>query len=202
MLQLENVTCERQGRVLFKDLSLTVENGQLLYIEGVNGAGKTTLLRAIAGLHLPTNGTICMNDIRTDLQSSASLLYVGHKSGLNGELSAIENLRFWCNIHNEDTDVDFYEVLENLGLVGLEDIPVKQLSAGQTRRVALAKLWLSQADLWVLDEPFTSLDSKGIRLITQKIQSHLAQGSAVVMTSHQPLVAIEPDQTLTLEYQL
>ena len=202
MLQLENVTCERQGRVLFKDLSLTVENGQLLYIEGVNGAGKTTLLRAIAGLHLPTNGTICMNDIKTDSQPAAPLLYVGHKSGLNGELSAIENLRFWCKIHNVDTCVDFYEVLENLGLVGLEDNPVKQLSSGQTRRVALAKLWLSQADLWVLDEPFTSLDSKGIRLITQKIQSYLAQGFSVVMTSHQPLVDIEPHQTLSLEYQL
>lgn len=205
MLKVVDLSCERQDRVLFEKLNFTVEYGTLLHVAGVNGAGKTTLLRSIAGLHQPTQGYIEFSQLNSVIASDEhndGALYIGHKLGLNPMLSAIENLRFWCGLQNIKQPADFYSLLALLGLVGLEDIPVKQLSAGQQRKVALAKLWLKPEVLWILDEPYTALDNTGVEIITAKIEEHIHSGYSVVMTSHQSLPVSLCHDKITLEYQL
>ena len=205
MLKVVDLSCERQDRILFENLNFTVEDGTLLHVAGVNGAGKTTLLRSIAGLHQPTQGHIeCtqLNTVVTSDEYNDGILYIGHKLGLNPMLSAIDNLRFWCGLQSIEQPDDFYSLLALLGLVGLEDIPVKQLSAGQQRKVALAKLWLKPRALWILDEPYTALDTTGVEIITAKIEEHIQSGYSVIMTSHQSLSVIPGHDKITLDYQL
>lgn len=205
MFKVVGLSCERQDRILFENLNFTVEHGTLIHVAGVNGAGKTTLLRSIAGLHQPAQGYIEFEPLSRDVASieyRRDILYIGHKLGLNSMLSAIDNLRFWCGLQNVQQPDDFYSLLALLGLVGLEDIPIKQLSAGQQRKVALAKLWLKPTALWILDEPFTALDNSGVEIITAKIEEHIQSGSSVVMTSHQSLPARLRYDSITLDYQL
>lgn len=132
------------------------------------------------------------------------LIYVGHKAGINGALTAMENLRFWCAQHSTDFNPQqAYEVLARLGLVGLEEVPVRMLSAGQQRRVALSRLWLKQATYWILDEPFTALDTDGIELLESHMREHVANQGAIITTSHQPLSKhAGPFTELVLEYRL
>lgn len=205
MFKVVGLSCERQDRVLFENLNFTVEYGTLLHVAGVNGAGKTTLLRSIAGLHQPAQGYIEFARLNNELacdEYHGDILYIGHQLGLNPMLSAIDNLRFWCDLQNIAQPEDFYSLLALLGLVGLEDIPIKQLSAGQQRKVALAKLWLKPMALWILDEPYTALDNNGVEIITSKIEAHIQSGYSVVMTSHQPLPAGLRYDNVTLDYQL
>ncbi|WP_419147816.1 cytochrome c biogenesis heme-transporting ATPase CcmA [Pseudoalteromonas 'SMAR'] len=207
MLEIDAVTCTKQERCLFEALSFTLHAGQIMQIEGPNGAGKTSLLRIIAGFARADEGQIRYQgvDVRQDYDTFASeLLFIGHKTGVNQQLSAYENVQHWLSVHggraNEDS---VYELLAKLGLIGLEDVPVRTLSAGQQRRVALVRLWLNQAKLWVLDEPFTALDKKGVAMLQTQFQGHLDQGGAILLTTHQDLTAhFAQLQTLTLEYRL
>jgi heme exporter protein A len=191
--------------LLFEKVNMSVAAGELLYIKGPNGAGKTSLLRILVGLSEPASGAVCfagmaLSQVRENF--NRQLVYFGHKAGLNQSLSALENLHFWCQQHRvANNPVQLHALLDTLGLVGLEEIAVGNLSAGQQRRVALARLWLkTQATLWVLDEPFTALDVQGISLLKQRISEHLQHKGAIIMTSHQTLDLACVTHELELEY--
>lgn len=203
LLVAEQLTCVKSDRVLFSQLNLTVQPGQILHLQGPNGAGKTSLLRILIGLSQPQSGRVLLAQLPMDEHPAieSQTLYIGHKTGLNQNLSALENLQFWGKLQGINPVPDLYPILQTLGLVGLEDIPVAHLSAGQQRRVALAKLWLKKAPLWVLDEPFTALDVEAIELIEQKMQSHVSQDGAVILTSHQVLKHQQHVETHVMEYQ-
>ncbi|WP_334063306.1 cytochrome c biogenesis heme-transporting ATPase CcmA [Alteromonas genovensis] len=206
MLKACELTCVKRDRVLFEDVSLAVNAGELLHVRGPNGAGKTSLLRILTGLSTPESGAVLFNgeDIADSSFSYLStLLYLGHKSGTNGSLSAMDNLTFWLAQHQvRCEESQLFDALMRVGLVGLEDVPVRFLSAGQQRRVALARLWLKPADVWILDEPFTALDVKGIALLEERMKSHVERGGVVITTSHQPLSdAAGAHSVFDLEYR-
>ncbi|WP_018693193.1 cytochrome c biogenesis heme-transporting ATPase CcmA [Algicola sagamiensis] len=190
MLRGTSLTCYRQDSILFENLDLALDAGEILLVEGRNGAGKSTLLRILSGLLRPTSGEVSYQQEPIDnvLDTfNQDLLYIGHKPGVEPHLSAEENIRYWEKLHQQETLSDLVPVIQSVGLYGYEDIPAAQLSAGQQRRVALARLWLTKEKrIWILDEPFTAIDVKGVALLQQRIQSHLAQGGCLVMTSHQP----------------
>ncbi|TRW50277.1 cytochrome c biogenesis heme-transporting ATPase CcmA [Aliidiomarina halalkaliphila] len=195
----------RGERTLFADLSMTVRAGEVWQIEGPNGAGKSSLLRILTGLLPAQAGTVhfqgeSITQCRDEYHQS--LLFIGHKSGVKPELTAIENLEFYAAVQGQPLVEPPYELLANVGLVGLEDIPAQGLSAGQQRRIALARLWLTQAPLWILDEPFTALDVAGIALLEARFAEHVGQGGAIILTSHQPVNAEKfPLQRIALRYQ-
>lgn len=203
MLSVKHLSCEKRDRMLFEGLNFRVTPKELLHIQGLNGAGKTSLLRILCGLSLAREGDVLWNgepisNQRTEFHQE--LIYLGHKPGVNLAMTACENLHFWCRQHGVSSEHDWYAMLGNIGLAGLEDLPCGHLSAGQLRRVALCRLWLKPAKLWILDEPFTALDVKGIKLLTQKMQQHLDQQGMIVLTSHQRL-DMEGVRTLELEYR-
>jgi heme exporter protein A len=211
LLKVENITCIRQDRCLFEDLSFELPQGTIMQIEGPNGAGKTSLFRILSGFTRLEQGNRFWFDknISDDEESFFSeLLYIGHKTGVNTQLNAIENIQFWQVTHgyaqsSNKNSLDLYEVLANLGLVGLEDIPVRMLSAGQQRRVALARLWISDAKLWMLDEPFTAVDKKGVTLLQEQFKLQLKRGGSILLTSHQDLTEHFDDlKVLSLEYRI
>jgi len=211
LLKVENITCIRQDRCLFENLSFELPQGSIMQIEGPNGAGKTSLFRILSGFtRLEQGNRFWFNkNIAEDEDSFFSeLLYIGHKTGVNTQLNAIENIRFWQETHgysqiSKKNAIDIYEVLANLGLVGLEDIPVRMLSAGQQRRVALARLWISNSKLWMLDEPFTAVDKKGVTLLQEQFKLQLKRGGSILLTSHQDLTEHFDDlKILSLEYRI
>ena len=191
MLEACGLTCSKRDRTLFEGLSLVVNTGELLYLRGPNGAGKTSLLRILTGLSAPESGAVLYNGVNISEDKTGyyrDLFYLGHKSGTNGSLSALDNLSFWLAQHSTSVQENvLYDVLAKVGLVGLEDVPVRYLSAGQQRRVALSRLWLKPAKVWVLDEPFTALDVKGIHLLETSMKEHVSRGGLIITTSHQPL---------------
>lgn len=189
LLRAEAISCIRQDRVLFEQLCLSVEPGEMLHIAGKNGAGKSSLLRLLAGLAQPDDGIVLyrekpLYDVISDY--AANLCYIGHHSGIHEQLTALENLSFW-RAASGVAPADDYALLAKLGLAGLEDIPCRMLSAGQQRRVSLARLWFTPCQLWVLDEPFTALDQSAITLLQQHFLQHLLKGGSVILTTHQSL---------------
>lgn len=207
VLSVANLSVIKRDRLLFKNLSFVVEQGGLLYVKGQNGAGKTSLLRVLAGLVNADEGEVYFSqqnikECRSNYHEN--LVYFGHKLGINHTLNAVENLQYWCKQHQVViSDDTIFNSLAQLNLVGLEEIPVANLSAGQQRRVALARFWFKQhAKLWILDEPFTALDTQGIELVSNQITKFLGGGGSVVMTSHQALHLNYPTEELTLEYQI
>lgn len=205
LLQGRELQSVRGERTLFSDINLDVKSGQLWQIEGPNGAGKSSLLRILAGLLPPQHGAVLFEGERIEQCRERyyyDLLFIGHKAGIKPELTAIENLEFYAAVEGLEFTQPPYELLAQVGLVGLEDIPAQRLSAGQQRRIALARLWFSQTRLWILDEPFTALDVSGIALLHERFQQHLAHGGAIILTSHQDLQSMSyPVQRLTLRYQ-
>lgn len=194
MLEIRELACVRGDRRLFNELSFSLAGGSLLHVHGPNGSGKTTLLRAIAGLVLPESGEIRWNDASTSKQVdefNCELLYLGHYDGLKFELTGYENLKIFANLNG--ADVSEYEVeaaLQRFGLAHCVELPVKLLSQGQKRRVALARLLLQSSQLWILDEPFVALDGAAVALLLEVIKAHVASGGMVILTTHQE-VAIE-----------
>jgi heme exporter protein A len=207
VLSAHDLSVSKRDRLLFDKVNFTVVQGELLYIRGPNGAGKTSLLRVLTGLVEADEGQVQFlgEDIKQIRDSYYSqLIYFGHNLGVNTSLSGVENLKFWCQLHQIDVaEQEIYRVLASLSLIGLEDLPVGNLSAGQQRRVALARFWLkSSAVLWILDEPFTALDAEGIALLRERLLQHLAQQGSVIMTSHQLLDIDYPTKELVLEYRI
>ena len=187
MLEIITLSCVRDERMLFQQLSFSVGAGDIVQIEGPNGAGKTSLLRLLAGLSRPEQGEIRWlgQPIRQQRERwHLAMLYLGHHPGVKGVLSPLENLRFY---HHDCDDGQIFAALESVDLLGYEEVPVAQLSAGQQRRVALARLWLSRATLWILDEPLTAIDKAGIEKLMRKFAQHADNGGAVILTTHQDL---------------
>ena len=177
-LTLEQLHCERDDRVLFRGLSLTAGAGEIWQITGPNGAGKTTLLRVLVGLYGFFEG-----ERRWWLQDwQRELLYLGHQPGVREELNPLENLRYACALSGQDGDP--MAALAAVGLRGFEDVPAAHLSAGQKRRVALARLWLERKAVWVLDEPYTAIDQDGVAQLDAQMQRAAEAGSLVIYTSH------------------
>ena len=205
LLHIKSVTCIKQDRCLFADLNFSLNSGQIMQLAGPNGAGKTSLLRIIAGFSVPDEGAVLFQEQPISKyyeEYARELLFIGHKTGVNTQLSAVENVRHWLQINGYINEPDLYPILAQLGLVGLEDVPVRMLSAGQQRRVALVRLWLSDAKLWVLDEPFTALDKSGVAFLQQRFTEHLQAGGAILLTTHQDLTTHFGNlQTVTLEYR-
>lgn len=191
MLEGHRLTSVRDGRTLFKELDLCLEPGQALHLQGTNGAGKTTLLRILCGLTEPRDGTVTWqgNDIfENRFAYHKELLYIGHSAAIKQELTALENLRFLNAISGRRVNPSvLQQSLQQVGLYGYEDVQVRALSAGQRRRVALARLWSSDAKLWVLDEPFTAVDRDGIDHLEMRLSQHLQEGGMAIVTSHQTL---------------
>jgi len=190
LLSAHQLSCLRDDRVLFEQLSFSLQAGDILQIEGYNGSGKTSLLRILCGLTLPLDGEVRwlgenIEEIRGDYH--AELNYIGHAPGVKGELTPLENLRMAHALSAKPRTLDFDEALAKVGLRGFEDTPARSLSAGQQRRVALARLLLNETRLWILDEPFTSLDKAGIAYVEQLLKTHGEAGGVAVLTSHHPV---------------
>jgi len=183
--------CVRGDRMLFSSLSFDLQEGQILLIEGANGAGKTSLLRILAGLSRPTDGDVCWRGhgiAHRRVEYCSDMIYLGHAAGLKAELSPLENLRLWLTLAGLEADpLAVRQALGDVGLRGYEEAPTRILSAGQRQRTALARLLLSPASLWILDEPFTALDADGLVLVRTLLETHAARGGMVSLTSHQPI---------------
>jgi len=180
---------------LFSGVSFALEPGTLLHVRGCNGSGKTTLLRALCGLLVPEAGEIRwqgQDSRRLGEDYREDLLYCGHLNGIKGDLTGIENLRVAAILDGNPVDEGrLWSALEQMGLAGYEDLPAVALSQGQKRRVALARLLVSEAPLWILDEPFTALDTDAVDLLLRLIAGHVSDGGILVLTTHQevPLTA-------------
>ncbi len=189
MLAVKNLCCVRDERILFQKLNFWVNQGELVQIEGANGAGKTSLLRILAGLSQPDEGDVEWRgkDIRCYREHyHRDMLFLGHHSGIKLLLSPYENLFFYQVNQAVNADA-IWQALAYVGLMGYENLPVIQLSAGQQRRVALARLWLSDVALWILDEPLTAIDKQVREDIISLFQRHLSLGGMVLLTTHQDL---------------
>ncbi|MFO1363944.1 MAG: cytochrome c biogenesis heme-transporting ATPase CcmA [Burkholderiales bacterium] len=197
MLEARDLECTRGERVLFSALALRVEPGTLLRVAGPNGTGKTSLLRMLCGLLQPTQGEVRWREKPIRLLKEeywAALAYVGHLNGVKDDLTAAENLRASAGIAGLDADEGTVRgALDAVGLAGFEDSLARFLSQGQKRRIALARLHLSGAvPLWILDEPFTALDARGVAELSALVARQLAGGGIVVLTTHQevPVAAV------------
>ncbi|HHX8371844.1 TPA: cytochrome c biogenesis heme-transporting ATPase CcmA [Vibrio alginolyticus] len=196
MLEVSNLTAIRDERVLFENLQFEIKPGELVQIEGRNGTGKTTLLRIVTELGDREEGVIKWKGEEVEKSRDVfhqDLLFLGHQTGVKRELTALENLRFYQSIqNNRSSDEEIFIALAQVGLAGREDVPVAQLSAGQQRRVALARLWLSKQILWILDEPLTAIDKQGVKVLESLFASHADNGGIVVLTTHQDMFADSP----------
>lgn len=196
-LEARDLTCIRDDRTLFSDLSFTLGPGQVLLVEGRNGSGKTSLLRILCGIRQPDEGYIHWNggDIyRLATGYNAVTAWVGHKDGIKLELTAQENLVFARSL-GTPSGLDISEALEQMELGGFDDVTAINLSAGQKRRLSLARLLVTQSQLWILDEPFTSLDTHGISLVENMVDKHLADGGMLAVTSHHTVTLNSSDIT-------
>ena len=202
-LQASTLSCIKRDRLLFDNLDVALGEGQMLVVSGPNGAGKTSLLRILAGIAMPESGEVVWNGQSIYAEPSAynqDMLYIGHKLGFSPNLSAFENIAFWLQQRQvEFSRSDILDVIDNLALIGMDNVLVRQMSAGQQRRVALAKLWLAPATLWILDEPLTALDKFGITLLQQKMIAHVQAGGMIISTSHQQFDVNIPITVLELE---
>jgi len=187
VLAAQALACRRGARVLFSDLNFAVSAGQIVWVRGANGQGKTSLLRLLAGLSRPEAGHIAHGADR-------ARVYVGHANALKDDLGVGESLMFLSRLHGFDTAAAAHDAaLQRFGLHSRRNAPVRTLSQGQRRRVALARLCLAPADaLWLLDEPFDALDAEGVQALNALLSEHAARGGSVLLTSHVPLTIASP----------
>jgi heme exporter protein A len=194
-LEADKLSCIRDDRVLFEGLSFRLGSGEAIVLEGRNGTGKTSLLRILCGLRRPDAGEVRWHGASIEknyVDYYTHMAFVGHMDGIKKELSALENLRLSRSLCGSG-DMTIEEALQTLNLTGYEDIPTFYLSAGQRRRVALARLLATDARLWILDEPFTSLDREGIALVERLMDAHIDAGGAMIMTSHHEVHLTTPN---------
>ncbi len=189
MLEVRDLACVRGDHRLFQGLNFTLHAGELLHLRGSNGSGKTSLLRTICGLMAPAEGQVLWQGKNTRTirdEFFNNLIYLGHLGAIKGELTALENLRLACQLAGLPSEEDtLLNAIAKMGLAGREDLPTKVLSAGQKRRVALARLLAQNARLWVLDEPFNALDVAAVDLLKKLIADHVRAEGMVILTTHQ-----------------
>jgi heme exporter protein A len=187
-LVAEKLTCTRGERTLFEQLSFRVSAGQALAVEGANGAGKTSLLRILAGFLSQAGGRILLKTEQTesdDAEERGKLVgWLGHQDGLKPQLTVREQFTFFASLYRGDTDP---AVLAQVGLQRQADLPCRYLSAGQRRRLALARLLASKRPLWLLDEPFAALDTAGQALVAHLMARHCGEGGLIIAATHEPL---------------
>lgn len=186
-LSANSLTCERGGRVLFEGLEFSLQNGQAMIIKGSNGAGKTSLLRIITGLSQSVEGSVTWN--QHNIESIAQeyqqqLLYIGHLAAVKTELTVRENLQLLMRFWPSDANCSVAELADMVGLRQRLSVTCSRLSAGQQRRVSLARLFMSKQKLWILDEPLTAIDVDFISVIEKQLQTHLSHGGMAVLTTH------------------
>jgi len=189
MLSAHHLTCVRGHRPLFAGIAFRVEPGSWAHVRGANGSGKTSLLRLLAGLARPDEGEVRWNGAPVGGEEfRRELLYLGHGAAVKDDLTALENLHFAAGAEGAALPEEAAQAaLARFGLAGREDLPVRHLSAGQKRRVLLARTLTRSAKLWILDEPFTALDAKAIGALAQLLASHIEAGGMAVLTSHQAI---------------
>lgn len=173
MLTVTDLACDRGGVPVLEGVTFTLKRGEALVLRGPNGSGKTTLLRTLAGLQPPTAGTIKMDD--------EAMAYGGHLDGVKGVMTVAENLRFWAAIYGGG-GID--GALEQFDLIGFENRAAQNLSAGQRRRLGLARMAVTGRPIWALDEPTVSLDAASVALFARAVEQHLAAGGAAILATH------------------
>ena len=200
-LEARELACIRDDRTLFSSLEFRLERGQALVLEGRNGSGKTSLLRILCGIRLPDAGCInwCGENIdRLGADYHEHTAYVGHRDGIKLDLTPLENLAM-ARALGKPNDSTLEDALEKVDLYGFEDVLTRNLSAGQQRRLALARLLVTDTVLWILDEPFTSLDTHGIKTIEHLLDRHTGKGGMLAVTSHHAVnLNNTPTQTINL----
>lgn len=200
-LRATNLFCERNGRLLFNQLEISIRPGEIVQLEGPNGSGKTTLLRYLAGLSTRCEGDLSWYDkplskMRNDY--AHHLMFIGHEPGVNLSLTPLENLHWYCSLEGSQAEKVLLDALEKVALVGFADELCRNLSAGQRRRVAMARLLLSTKSLWLLDEPFTAIDKHGVAQLETLISDHAANNGMVILTTHHRLPDSMPVRRVTL----
>lgn len=208
MLLAQGLTCLRGDRLLFKNVGFELNAGGLLYVLGENGSGKSSLLRLLCGLLMPEVGEVLWHgkSIKKDSETYLSdLLYLGHLNGLKDDLTALENLQVNAQLAGDLLDSDLVAeqkillALKSIGILRCANLPVRVLSQGQKRRVALAQLWFTERKLWILDEPFAALDAASIEVLADRLNQHMENGGMTIITTHQDVsIHAKSIQTLRL----
>ena len=185
-LIVNNLSCQRGYKLLFENLSFELNSGEVLKVSGPNGSGKTSLMKILAGLSSFETGSIDYDDTKINSERyNLDFLYLGHLAALSPELSCLENLKYTMRLGNDNLDLDFSDALKKVGLEKFENELVGKLSAGQKKRIALSLLFITQSKVWLLDEPFSALDSKAIKIIETRIEDHCNSGGICILTTHQ-----------------
>lgn len=190
ILEAVNLKCIRNNKLIFEEVSFCLGNGDILQVRGPNGSGKTSLLRILCGFILPEEGEVNWNGrtINDDLDDyTKEINYVSHNNGIKSELTPFENLNVSRQLTYAQHEISIAKVISTMSLSEFADTPVHKLSSGQCRRVALSRLLLSQAPVWLLDEPFTTLDDGGRQLILDLIALHSNSGGITVVVTHESL---------------
>lgn len=184
-LEVKNLTCLRNQQILFSELNLSLSPQNILFLQGENGSGKTSFLRILCGFRLPDEGEISWGGeaISSLPEYFQNISYVGHKNGLKDELTVEENLNLMRSIATA-SNIRTEDVLKKIGLFKRADVLARQLSAGQKRKLALARLMMTNNSFWVLDEPFTSLDTDTVKFFERLIKQHIERGGMLILTSH------------------
>ena len=191
VLKAHNLKCVKGSTELFANIQFEVESGEALVVEGSNGSGKTSLLRILCGFNYPAEGEISWNGLSIDGHESyqQQISYIGHASGVKLDLTVLENLVFAQRLVGSDrSETEIIEIIRAVGLFKQRKILTRKLSAGQKRRVALARLQLEERQLWVLDEPLTALDRDFVTEFEKVLEKHLNNKGMLVVTTHRELV--------------
>ena len=193
-LSAENLACERGGRTVFSNQTFTLGSGEILQLTGPNGSGKSSLLRLLASLSEPSHGKISLAGGAAELSPGQQAHYIAHSDANKSALTVTENLIFWRDFLGGG---DLMRALQAVNLSALADYPVALLSAGQRRRLALARLALVPRAIWLLDEPSVGLDESAQKLLAGLMNGHLREGGLIVAATHVPL-GLDPDKNLHL----
>ena len=185
----EKLVVERGSRTIIRDLSLVVAGGEAIILSGANGAGKTTLLRALAGFLRPVSGSVRIDNGDSEKTVAEQAHVIGHANAVKGSLTVRENVEFWARYLGAVAHVETRaeRALDHFGLRDLAEFPVAYLSAGQKRRVGLARLLSAERPVWLLDEPTVSLDTASTALLAEAIETHIGSGGLAIVASHIPL---------------